>query len=671
MRKTANVLERLLFFLAAALLLSAFAAGCGGAPKAKKAAATTAGAETGETAEEEEDLTQRKPVEEKIIKYVEGVEEGAQDLFREGIAAALKVPPDYDLAQRKFSEAIEADASFLEAYTNLGKIHERMRRTEQALAVYRRALKANPENLDAQAYVGKIYLVNARAAKQIGNDVEYKRLLKEAKDTFDTVVARDADNVAVNNALALYWLIEEDLDKAEEQVVRVLAVNPANTEGLNTRGLLNLMRGDLKITRWIFAEKVMSLDPNSPEAYTNLGVTHARLGNLPAAVASFTKAIELDPENLPARTNLAAIQLNWLDYEGAGKQYAFVIGRQPDNVEALIGLGSTKMGQRKFKDAVAAYDKVRKIDSRRNDMLLRVAKIYEENLSDTDNAIKIYEEYVKAEGLPPDHQIAKRVVVLKQVREMENAPPEAEPSFDDDEPKEGDEGEKAPEGAKGVSEEPAKAAAPEKAPAPAAEEEKKAPAVKAPAAVPSKAAPPVKAKPPVEKAPAEPPPKEEAPAEPPPEEEAPGKQPPSVEKAPKEEAPAKEPAKEEAPAKQPPLVEEAAPTEEKAPPTEAAPPAEEKAKEEAPAERTPSTEEKVPAEEKAPAEEAAPAEEKAPAEEAAPAEEKAPAEEAPPAAEEKAKEEAPAERTPSDEDKAPAEGAPEAPPAEGSTTAKP
>lgn len=406
-----------------ALLVAALFAGSLACTPSKnvKADDPVAAAAEGEEApvEEEEDLTLRKPVEEKIIRYVEGVTEEAQDLFREGVAAALKDPPDYQLAKEKFQAAIEADKGFLEAYTNLGKVYERLRKPEMALSVYRTALDENPEDLDARAYVGKIYLVNARHARDVGDEVEFNRLVTEARAIFDAVVARDEDNVAVNNALALYHLIQGDPEKAEDYVVRVLAVDPTNTEGLNTRGLINLERGNLRIAKWIFAQKVMQLDPNSPEAHTNLGVTYAKMGELPPAVVHYTKAIELDQDNIPARVNLAAIQLNWLDYESASKQYTEVLQRQPDNVSALIGLGSSELGNGNYEEAITAWRKAFSIDKRRTDMRLRIAKILEEKMNKVDDAIAEYQAYVNEEGVGPDHQVAKRIIVLRQLQQME------------------------------------------------------------------------------------------------------------------------------------------------------------------------------------------------------------------------------------------------------------
>jgi Tfp pilus assembly protein PilF len=435
-----NVLKNMRFAISITLLLAfggLYACGGGAAQVRTETAPTKVAAPSEQPGEEEEDLSVREEVKERIITYHDSISKEAQDLFREGTSVALANPPDYAKAIEKFEASIEEDPAFLEAYTNLGKIHEKQRHTEKARTVYQRALDTNgekPETLKFRAFIGKLYLVDARHQKLIGNVDQYKALLKKGKAILDNILAQDENNIAANNAVALYWMMQNDNDQAEQFVIKVLAREPKDTEALNTRGLINLERGELNVARWLFSEKVLKLDPNSIEAYTNLGVTFVRMGKLPQAVGAFKNALKLDPLNLPATMNMASVQLNWLDYESAATAYKAVLDTQKDNAEAMIGLGSALWGQSKYKEAIVLFEDALKLNPNNQDLLLRIAKIQESHLDAPDDAIATLRKYMELKQLGPESIVARRIQMLIELKQMneEGDSPEDDPFGDGD-----------------------------------------------------------------------------------------------------------------------------------------------------------------------------------------------------------------------------------------------
>ncbi len=451
--------------------------GCGGSKAARKApsqvAPRTEQATTSTKPEEEkpqEELKVRRVIIPEVPKYVEGIDKEAQDLFKEGVIAVYETPPDYETAIEKFRAAIDKDPKFLEAYFNLGMTYERMRKKDKALEVYQEVLRANPDSLDAKAYVAKIYLAKSRDEDKLGHAARAKELRDKAKGLLDVVLVRDEDNVAANNAMALYWLMLGDLDKAAQHVTRVLVIEPRNVSALNTRGLINYMRKKYSIAKWIFEEKVLRYDPNSTEAMNNLGLTYLAMGKQPLAVKYWLKAISIEPDNIPARLNLAAIYLDYLNYQGALEQFRIVLEQQDDNVEALIGSGTALWGLQKYEDAVGEYKKAIALTDRYPELYKRIGKIYDSGLGNQEKAIEWYEKYIEIAKLPPSDPFVQTVKLLK---EGMSAPKEA-PEEDEGQPDEqgGSEEEKGAveEGDQGAGENKAEApgehepeAAPEKA----------------------------------------------------------------------------------------------------------------------------------------------------------------------------------------------------------------
>jgi tetratricopeptide (TPR) repeat protein len=422
----------------------------------------------------EEELTVKKLIIPTDVKYVPGVDQEAQVRFRDGVIALYQQPPKFDEALAAFKDAIQKDKAFTEAWINLGQTHERMGAYDKADAVYKDLLKEQPDSLDAKGNLARLALVRAKKAYDLGKTQEFERQAAEAKKISGEILAKNPENVTANNAMALYNLLAEKLDDAETYVKKVLTVEPANVTALTTRGLIFLKKGDLRLARWTFEQKVITEDPNVSEAYGNLGIVYDKLGNMPGAVKNFKKAIDVDADNLQARLNYGAILLNYLNYAAAQEQYDYVLKAQADNVEAVVGRGSSLYGQRQYPEAIAEYEKAYKLDGRKIELLERIGYLHEAFLNDIPKAVDYYRRYAQLAKLGPNADVVLKANLLEKMwKEQQNAPPpppEGQPPADGTKPADAPAATPAPapapasDSAKATSDKPAdavdKAAAP-------------------------------------------------------------------------------------------------------------------------------------------------------------------------------------------------------------------
>jgi len=370
-----------------------------------------------------DDFTVREIEEVRAPVYLDEIDREAQDHFREGVRIVDSARPDYRLAAQKFQAAAEKDSTFLEAFFNWGMVLERTGDPDGALAVYQRALQANPGDPSAQAYISKIYLAKAREESHQGNTAEEERWMAESKRLLDALIASHPTNVAVNNAMALYFLSRDDVDTAERYVKEVLYVQPTNVTGLNTRGLINLKRGHYLLARWIFENKVLAEDPTSTEALTNLGYTYIRLEQRALAMRYFQRALEADPENMAVRMNIAAMLLEHLDYQSAFDHYEQVIAAQPANHEAragrcdaMYGLGGAASDKpAAFQRAIDCYVAYLEIRPERAELYRRIAETYQGKLQNLEKAVEFYEIYGQRARLSAE-EAAQNQNVIKTLR---------------------------------------------------------------------------------------------------------------------------------------------------------------------------------------------------------------------------------------------------------------
>jgi tetratricopeptide (TPR) repeat protein len=138
-------------------------------------------------------------------------------------------------------------------------------------------------------------------------------------------------------------------------------------------------------------KRAVEVDPNSADAYDNLGVVYARLGQWPNAIAAYRKAIEIDPDYANAHFNMGLAHCNleqWPDaiaaykkavassvffpraycnmgyvycelkqYENAIATYKKAVSLYPEHAAAHFGMGYVYQELEQYADAVAAYKK--------------------------------------------------------------------------------------------------------------------------------------------------------------------------------------------------------------------------------------------------------------------------------------------------------------------------
>ena len=382
--------------------------------------------------------------------YLDGIEKDAQDEFRKGVLAVTTDPPNLKLAAKHFQNAINKDTAVREAYFNLGMCLERLGEREDALDVYKSAIDRNPGDTTAQAYIAKLYLGKAREAGLKGRTAKRTEWLAKAFNLLEKLEKPEGrSDVAVNNALALYHLAQDDIAKAEQYVKYVLYAEPSDVTGLNTRGLINLKHKKYRIARYIF-NKVLKLDPTSTEALTNLGYTMVVLGKRKMAMENFKEALKYEPSNMDVRMNIAALLLEHLHYEKARAEYQLVLEAEPLNLEAHEGFcdssfgmaGSASEQKAQYETAIACYEDFLKKRPGRTELWKRIAETYQIRLQELEKAVKYYEIYMakaKATLSPKEtDKLTKLVKSLKMIIDQGGlkammAPPEEEPPADPNE----------------------------------------------------------------------------------------------------------------------------------------------------------------------------------------------------------------------------------------------
>ena len=192
-----------------------------------------------------------------------------EDWFLQGVSSLNS--GRYDEAIGAFSEAVELNPNYAEAYRNRGLAWAKKGEHDRAIADFTRALELNPK--DAQAYHNRGTVWAEKGALVRGLTDAKKALgLEPTNRTFSGLV------------IALQGKIEAKGEDRFQQGV----------------SFLKARRYDEAIGA--FSEAV-ELNPKYAEAYRNRGLAWAKKGEHDRAIADFTRAVELNPKDAEAYRN--------------------------------------------------------------------------------------------------------------------------------------------------------------------------------------------------------------------------------------------------------------------------------------------------------------------------------------------------------------------------------
>lgn len=129
----------------------------------------------------------------------------------------------YEEAVKDFTEAIQLDASFLEAYSNRGASYNQLGQYEKAVKDYTEVIRMDPSNAEAYSYRGVAYACLGQQEKGIQDCTEAIRLAPSSADMY------------ANRGFA-YSHQWQTLPEAVQDCTEAIRLNPSYAQAYHTRG---------------------------------------------------------------------------------------------------------------------------------------------------------------------------------------------------------------------------------------------------------------------------------------------------------------------------------------------------------------------------------------------------------------------------------------------------
>jgi arylsulfatase A-like enzyme/Tfp pilus assembly protein PilF len=228
-----------------------------------------------------------------------------------------------------YRKVLADDPNVIDAWFNLGNVHYRYRKYEEAIEYFKKALELKPDY--------DLPVINmANAYRRLGRD-------DAALAGYEHYLTIDPKNANVRYQVGEIYMDRGDVARAEQNFRQALEIDPREASAMNAIGVIAFNHGDLGTAErevraaleikkdvrlahynlaliaeersdWTTAEaeykKELELHPNAYKAAFNLGRLYERQGNPGAQLASLKQAVDLNPDFAEGKLFLAKAYLD-------------------------------------------------------------------------------------------------------------------------------------------------------------------------------------------------------------------------------------------------------------------------------------------------------------------------------------------------------------------------
>src|SRR6202041_1364386 len=298
-------------------------------------------------------------------------------------------------AMEEYRLAIDADPSSEFLTAGLAELYVKTGRIRDAVLQAQEIIKRDPNNLEAHKLLGRIYLRSLGDMPGNGNGSE--NVLKLAIEQYEEIVKIEPNNVDDHLLLGRLYRLNNDLQKAENELKVAVKLDPDSEEAVTTLALLYTDEGDTA-----HALQVLSAIPDtgrSAKLYSALGATYEQRKDYKSAIDAYKHAIRLDRDNLDAIRGLAENLLSDGQVNAALDQYKVIADANPEDAQTYLRISEIYRRQGKYEEALDSLKKAEAMVPDALEVPYNIAVVYQAQAR-YDEAVKILQDLLKKTEKP-------------------------------------------------------------------------------------------------------------------------------------------------------------------------------------------------------------------------------------------------------------------------------
>lgn len=276
-------------------------------------------------------------------------------------------------AIENFRLAMQEDPSASFLIEDIAELYRISGRVREAVEEAQKALKANPDDLNARRVLARVYTEEIGDAQT--NHID-EGMARRAVEQYKLITEKDPKDVDSLIMLGrLNKLLGNSVD-AEGAFKKALAADPQNEDA--TVGLADVYsdRGDSHAASDLL-EKLARTNP-SPRALMGLAASYEQLHQYKDAAEAYKKALALDPTRMELKAALARDQALAGEPEEALKTYRELAQANPQDPQAYLGMFSIYRAQKKFDLAEKMIEKAKQLDAEDPEIIYNQALLLED-----------------------------------------------------------------------------------------------------------------------------------------------------------------------------------------------------------------------------------------------------------------------------------------------------
>jgi tetratricopeptide (TPR) repeat protein len=295
-------------------------------------------------------------------------------------------------AMEEYRLAIEADPSSEFLTSALAELYVKTGRIRDAVLEAQDILKRDPGNIEAHKLLGRIYLRSLGDLPGGGSNNGTDNVLKLAIEQYEQIVKIEPNNVDDHLLLGRLYRLNNDLQKAEDELKSAVKLDPDSEEAITTLSLLYTDEGDTT-----HALQVLSSVPDtrrSAKLYAALGATYEQRKEYKSAIDAYKHAIQSDRDNLDAIRGLAENLLNDGQIDAALDQYKVIADANPEDAQTYLRISEIYRRQGKYDEALDGLKKAQAMVPDALEVPYNIAVVYQAQ-GRYDEAEKVLQDLLK------------------------------------------------------------------------------------------------------------------------------------------------------------------------------------------------------------------------------------------------------------------------------------
>jgi tetratricopeptide (TPR) repeat protein len=239
--------------------------------------------------------------------------------------------------------ALQYDPSSTFLSMELADLYAATGRWQNALDQMEQNVRRNPNDRAARRLLGELYVRLFAGSRSAQMPEDFRR---RAVQEFESIVQRDPNDVASYLVLAQLYRASDESMKAEETLKKALALQPDSPDASTQLALLYMDLGDYRSAIDLL-QKLVAKD-DDPELLGTLAYAYEQLHDYRSAASTYNRALQRDPDNQRYRKSLGENLLYSRQYDQAREEYEGVLRTNPADAEAYLRLSQLYRAQGKY-----------------------------------------------------------------------------------------------------------------------------------------------------------------------------------------------------------------------------------------------------------------------------------------------------------------------------------